>query len=602
MPKTTLPLRSVLRFQDTWNATSVFPDRAAWDTEYEHVQAQFPLFRAYQGTLSEGPTVLAEALDALFQLSIRVKKLFMYALVSARVDNTDQEAASLVGKAATLQGQLQATVAFVQPELLALGAQTLLQWTRSDARVAVYTHYLEDLLRQQTHVCSTGVETLLGLLSDPFDISYTTWRLLVNVETRFAPARSSTGEAFPVAQGTILSLLSSSDRQTRQTAWEHYQDGYLAVQKTLASNLDSRIKQNIFLARVRGYQSALEARLATDNLPREVYSNVIETCRRHLPIWHRYWALRKRVLGYETLHTYDLHFSLTTSQPSVPYTQAVEWMAESLQPLGSQYVAALRRGCLQERWADIYPNQGKGLGAFSTGCPGTYPFLVLNYTETLKALSTFAHELGHSMHSYLTWQTQPLVYTDYSIFAGEVASNFHQAMVRAYLLRTQPEREMQIGLLDEALNNFHRYCFLMPMLARLELEMYERVEHWESLTADLLKSLFADFLAEGYGKEVLIDVERDGITWATFGHLYMNFYAFRYITGIAGAHVLAQGVLASQPHAVERYLEFLRTGSARYPLDALQRAGVDLRTPEPIEKAFAVLTDYIGRLEHLTTS
>ena len=597
----TLPLRSELRLEDTWNAESVFPTIAAWETEYQQVQAQFPMFRAYEGRLHESPAVLADALDALFQLSTRVSKLGMYASISASVDTTNQAAASLSGRSDTLRGQMQAAVAFVQPEILKqIGADMLLQWASSDERLGVYMHYLEDLLRQQEHVRSAEVEELLGLLSDPFATSGTVWSVLTNAEMHFAPAQSSTGEEFPVAQGTIISLLPSQDRKVRQTAWEHYQDGYLAVQKTLASNLEGFIKQCIFFARARGYHSALEARLAVDNIPLEVYQNVVNTFRQHLPIWHRYWALRRRVLGYERLHTYDLPFSLTTNQPNVPYTQAVEWIAEGLQPLGAEYVATLRRGCLEDRWVDLYPNQGKTAGAYSSGTPGTHPFIVMSYSDSLKALSTLAHELGHSMHSHLAWQTQPLVYTDYSLFVAEVASNFHQALVRAHLLHTHTEPDFQIALLDEAFSNFHRYYFIMPLLARLELEIYARAERGESLTADLLNGLFAEFLAEGYGGEVTVDAERDGITWATFGHMYANFYVFQYTTGIAGAHALAQGVLSSQPQAVERYTEFLRTGGARYPLDALQQAGVDLRTPTPIETTFQVLDAYITKLEQLT--
>ncbi|HVU68553.1 MAG TPA: oligoendopeptidase F [Ktedonobacteraceae bacterium] len=600
MSQTALPPRSALRPEDTWNATSVFPDTAAWESEYQQIQAQLPDLGKYRGRLGASQVVLADALDLLFQLATRTRKLTMYAEVASSVDANDEEAASLVSKAASLSSLLQAAAAFVQPELLALDSARLLQWAGSDERLAVYTHYFENLLRLREHVRSPEVEELLGLLADPFATPYNVAGLLTNAELRFAPATSSSGEEFPVAQGTIVALLPSQDRQTRKSAWEHYQDGYLSIKKTLASNLEGQIKQYIFLARARGYRSALEARLDADHIPLEVYQHVVQTFRRHLPTWHRYWALRKRVLGYESLHTYDLVFPLTSNVPDVPYKQAVAWIAEGLRPMGESYVETLRRGCLEERWVDIYPNQGKGAGAFSTGTPGTHPFIVMSYSDSLKGMSTLAHELGHSMHSYLAWRTQPLVYSEYSLFVAEVASNFHQAMVRAHMLQTQSDPEVQIAILDEAMTNFHRYYFIMPLLARFELEMYERVERGESLTADLLNGLFADLLAEGYGEAVSVDRERDGITWATFGHMYANFYVFQYTTGIAGAHALAQGILSGQPQAVERYLDFLRTGGARYPLEALQLAGVDLRTPAPIETTFNVLSSYIERLEQLT--
>jgi oligoendopeptidase F len=561
-----------------------------------------PTLTQYQGKLNTGPAVLAEALDTVFTLAIRAQKLYFYASLSTSVDTTDQAAAALLSKVTTLQGQVQAARAFVRPELLAIGAETLRQWASSDAALATYSHYFEDLLRSQAHVRSAEVEELLGLVADPFATPNASTRVLTNAELHFASGTALDGKHVPVSHGSMVSLISDLDRQTRQTTWESYQDGYLALKKTLAKNLEGAVKQNVFLARARGYRSALEASLAPNNVPAEVYHNVIQTFRRNLPVWHRYWALRKRVSGYQTLHTYDLRYPLTTNLPHLSFKQAVDWISDGLQPLGSEYVEVLRRGCLEERWVDYHPNLGKTSGAFSSGCVGMHPFIVMSFDNSLKGMSTLAHELGHSMHSYLTWQTQPLVYSKYSLFVAEVASNFNQAMVRAHLLKTHPERDLQIALLDEAMSNFHRYYFTMPILARFELEMYQRVERGEALTADVLNGLFAEYLAEGYGDAVAVDAERDGITWATFPHMFMNFYVFQYNTGIAGAHALAHNVLTSQPEAVERYLEFLRTGGARYPLDALQRAGVDLSTPEPIETAFAVLEEYVARLEELTAT
>lgn len=599
MPKITLPPRSEIRQQDTWNATSVFPTLAAWETEYQQVQSQLPVLESYQGKLSQDSAMLVEALDTFFQITNRAEKLHIYAAISSSVDSTDQATAALASKSVSLTGKVRAAGAFIKPEILTISLETLHRWLREDARLAVYTHYFDDLLRQRAHVRSPEVEALLGLVSDPFATPALVSRILTIAEMPFSPAISSAGEEIPVAHGTLLPLLSDRDRETRRTAWENYADAYLSFQKTLASNLAGSVKQFLFLARAHGYSSALEASQAPNQIPVEVFHQTIQTFRKHQSVWHRYWALRRRVLGYEKLHTYDLRFSLNAQSPQVPYKQAVDWITEGLQPLGEEYVQALRRGCLQDRWVDLARNQGKSSGAFSSGCPGMHPFIVMGYSDSLQAMSTLAHETGHSMHSYLAWQTQPLVYSDYSLFVAEVASNFHQAMVRDYLLRNQPDRDFQIALLEEALSNFHRYYFTMPMLARLELAMYKHVESGESLTAALLNGWFAEFLAEGYGNEVTLDAARDGITWATFGHLYEPFYVYQYTTGIAGAHALAHKVLSGDPQAAEHYLDFLRAGHSQYPLDALKLAGVDLSTPEPVEMAFQVLAGYIERLERL---
>ncbi len=283
----------------------------------------------------------------------------------------------------------------------------------------------------------------------------------------------------------------------------------------------------------------------------------------------------------------------------MPYEQAVEWIAASLAPLGDEYVATLRRGCYDDRWVDVYPNQGKAAGAFSSGCQGMHPFIVMSYTDDALSMGTLTHELGHSMHSWQAWATQPRVYADYSLFAAEVASNFHQAMLRAYLLDQDISRDLKIAVIEEAMSNFHRYFLIMPTLAAFELEMHQRVERGEGLAADAMNDTLADLFAESYGDAAVVDRARDGIRWATFSHLYADYYVFQYATGISGANALARRVLSGGASAADDYLGFLRAGGSKYPLDALKSAGVDLSTPAPVETAFGVLSDLIERLDEL---
>jgi oligoendopeptidase F len=353
------------------------------------------------------------------------------------------------------------------------------------------------------------------------------------------------------------------------------------------------------MARARRYPSALEAAMDASNLPVAVFHNLVETFRRNLPTWHRYWRVRRQALGYDTLHSYDVKAPLTSKMPEVPFAQAIDWIGAGMRPLGDEYVAVLRRGVLEQRWVDIYPNQGKRMGAYSNGVAGTRPFILMSYNDDIFSMSTLAHELGHSMHSYYAWQTQPLVYGDYTTFVAEVASNFNQALVRAHLLETSHDPDFQIAVIEEAMSNFHRYFFVMPTLARFELEIHQRVERGEALTAETMIALMADLFQEGYGDEVEVDRERVGITWAQFStHMYSNFYVFQYATGISAAHALAAGVLAGRG-AADSYLAFLKAGGSLYPIDALKLAGVDMTSPAPVEATFATLASYVDRLSDL---
>ena len=605
MSEPRVPLRSEIPDRFKWNAPSVFESDDAWQAEFEAIVARLPDIERFKGRLGDGPTVLADALALIDELAERIGKVRVYASMNQAVDMRDQAATRRAGQAQALVARGQAATAYLEPELLAIGRETLLTWIACESsladepRLAHLAHRVDDLFRKQAHIRSAEVEELLGMLGDPFGGARSVAGLLTNADFKFEPARGNDGSTQPVTQGTLHKLLASPDREARRTAWEHYTDQYLAFKNTLAAALVTSLKQNAFDMRVRGHPSTLAASLFENNIPVEVFHNLIDVFRKNLPTWHRYWAVRRRALGLDDLHPYDVWAPLTGDPPHVPYEQAVEWICAGLAPMGEAYVAAVRRGCLEDRWVDVYPNQGKRAGAFSSGSYGTYPFIMMSYNDDLFSLSTLAHELGHSMHSFLTRQHQPIAYSRYSLFVAEVASNFHQAMVRAHLLATKPDRAFQIAAIEEAMSNFHRYFFVMPTLARFELETHQRIERGEGLTADDMIGLMADLFAEGYGQAVAVDRERVGITWATFGHLYVDYYVYQYATGISGANALARGILSGREGAVEDYLRFLQAGGSTYPLDALRMAGVDLTTPEPVEVAFGVLGELVERLEGL---
>lgn len=600
MPKT-VPVRSKIDEKFTWNAKSVFPSHEVWEREVDQILEDISFVKTYQGRLGEGPGVLLDALAAYEKLLARAQIAFMYAHFSYSVDTTNQRAAGMNIKAQGMYGQVASAVAFLQPEILQVGKTTLDEWMSQNEALAVYEHSFEDLFRRQAHVRSAEVEEILGLAGDPLSGPYNSTSMLTNADFKFKPIKDSKGKIIDIVQGNYDSqLMYLADRKARKAAYASYMDKYVDHKNTLASNLAHSIKANVFYMRTRRHESTLSAALFDLNVPTDVFHNLIDTFRKNLPVWYRYFEIRRKALGLRKLAYYDMWAPIVKRKVKIPYEKAVDLICESLAPLGREYVETVRKGCLEDRWVDVYPNQGKGHGAFSSGSQGTFPFIMMSYSDEVSSMSTLAHELGHSMHSYLTWKHQPFVYTNYSLFVAEVASNFHQAMLRGHLLNTVSDRNFQIALIEEAVGgNFFRYFFQMPTLARFELETHMRSERGEPLTADSMMDLMVDLFAEGFGPNFDMDRERVGMIWATFPHLFADYYVYAYATGISGAHALAGRILRGEPRAAEDYLGFLKSGSSDYSLRVLKRAGVDLATPQPVEETFAVMESYIDRLEKL---
>jgi oligoendopeptidase F len=593
--------RSEVAEQYTFDVSNIFPSLEAWKNAISGVSEQLPELARFEGHLGDSPAILADWFAASESVLSSANKIYIYAQLLHDVDTADQTATAMLDQASGLTSRVGAAVAFAEPELLAIDAATLDRWVQEDPRLAPYAHYFDRLQKKKEHVRSAEVEELLSQVEAPFASARRIHGTLTDADMRFEPARGSDGSTVEIAQGNIGALLTDADRELRRTAWENYADAHLAVQHTLANCLATGVRHDVFRMRARRYDSSLEASLGANNIPVEVFHNLIDTYKRNLPVWHRYWRMRRRALGYDALHVYDIKAPMTTSTIAVPFEQSVEWISQGMLPLGEEYVAAMRDGLLEQRWVDVYPNKGKRAGAYSSGTQGTNPFILMSYNDDIFSMSTLAHELGHSLHSYFTWRAQPQPYARYSLFVAAVASNFNQALVRSHLLNSNDDPQFQIAVLEEAMSNFHRYFFIMPTLARFELEIHERVERGEALTADSLNSLLTDLFRDGYGDEVVIDAERVGITWAQFPiHMYYNFYVYQYATGIAAAHALADQVLTGGDAARERYLAVLRAGGSVYPLDALKAAGVDMTTPAPVEQTFRVLESYVERLEQLT--
>ena len=596
-----------LRRQDapaasTWNAAAVYPDWAGWQADCDAALADLPQLAAFAGTLSSAEAVVRwlAAREAQWR---RVARLSTYARMARVVDMTDGEARRYFGQAQQLNARFGETVAFAEPELAARGA-LLLDWAAEQPALSVYRHYFDNLLRLAPHRRSGEVESLLSMLAEPFAGASATANELGNSDLKFADAVDSRGARHAVRQSTITPTgIQSPDRAHRRTAWESFCDGYLGLQNTFASAYITAVKQQVFMARARGFDSVLAMRLTPTNTPLSVFHNIIDTFQAHLPVWHRYWDVKRRLLGVDELHPYDIWAPVVDSAPPVPFAQAIDWIGDALAPLGRAYVDTMRRGSLEEGWVDWAPNVGKAQGAAASRRIDTPPFIFMSYDDTMMAVSVLAHELGHSMHAVLSDDAQPGLYCDYGAISStvtETASNFHQAMLAAHLQPAlQRDPRALLALLDAMMFNFHRYFFTMPTLARFEFEVYARAEQGKPLTAGILNDIMGSHFAAGYGETMKDDPQRTAITWAQFGHLFMPFYTFQYAVGITAANALAEQVRAGGQPASDRYLAMLAAGGSRYTMDLFSLAGLDMTSAAPVAQAFGVLDGIISQMEAL---
>jgi oligoendopeptidase F len=594
--------RYKVKKQQTWNSESVFTSQEQFDAEIKSIIESLPAVKNYQGHLIDSIDTFLNAMQAIDILDQRSSKVRVYANMSNAVDANDSAAAAMNSKAMSTLAQVGAAVSFLEPELLSIGEAELTQWVNEDPRMKLYEHFFADLFRKQAHVRSAEVEELMGMLRDPFQAVRMTAGAIANADFKFKSAKDSKGKKLELTQSTKNSLMHSSDRKARQTAWENYNDKYLEFKNTLAGNLAASIKSNVFNMKARKFNSSLEATLFNGDVPVEMFHNLLAIFQKNLPMWHKYWRIRRKALGVKVLHPYDIWAPLTIKKHKVSFETAVDWICEGLTPMGDEYVNTMRKGCLEDRWVDWAPNAGKREGAFSTRVPSdTHPFIMMSYTDDVGSMSTLSHELGHSIHAYYASRAQPMMYYLYPSIIAETASNFNQAMTRAHLLNTKKDKNFQIALLEEAMGNFHRYFFIMPTLACFELATHERAEKGQSLTADYMNNLMADLFSEGYGGEMNVDRDRVGITWGTFTtHLYIDYYSFQYAIGISAAHAIAKRVLDGVPGAAQDHINFLKAGSSMSPMDVYKTAGIDMTSTQPIEDAFAMLNEYIDRLGELT--
>ncbi len=596
------PPRSEIPLELTWNLETIFATDQAWEEAFTAVAAQLPALAACAGTLHQDGTTLYNALQLRDSVSQTLERMLVYANMRFHEDTRRTQYQALTDRAATLAAQFSAVIAFFVPEILAIDPATLATFFASTPDLALYQHQIDDITRARPHVRSAEVEQLLASMGELAAAPDRIFEMIDNADLpALFPQITSADGTIPLSLGNYLVLMRSQDREVRRQAFDGMHTTFKSMQNTIAATFSTQVKKNLIYARERRYDSAIAAALDAHNIPVSVYTNLTQAVEANLAPLHRYLRLRERVLGLPgDQHMYDLYVPLVANaEVEIPYELARHRVVGALSPLGQAYTEPLATG-LRSRWIDVMENEGKRGGAYSWGAFGTQPFILLNYQGQLDDLYTLAHELGHSMHSYFTRQAQPYPYADYTIFLAEIASTFNEALLTQYLLNVTTDRTLRTAVVNHYVDGFRATFYRQAMFASFEQTVHARAEAGESLTPELLRSIYKDLNDRYYGGAGGVQVdELIGWEWSRIPHFYSSFYVYQYATGIAASTALARAVLTEGKPAVDRYLRLLHSGSTNYSIDLLKDAGVDMTTPAPIEAAVAEFDRAVGELESL---
>ncbi|UFJ60515.1 oligoendopeptidase F [Anoxybacillus sediminis] len=594
----TLPKRSEIPAEYKWRLEDIYKSDADWENDVRKVKEMAEQIAAKKGTLSQGGQQLLDVLKLQDELLMTLDQVYVYARMRRDEDNTNSTYQALTDRATALSTQVYGAISYIQPEILAIPTEQLEAWINQVPGLDHYRILLDEITRFKPHTLSAEEEAILANVSEIASAPSKIYGMLNNADIKFPMITDENGEEVELTKGRYVQFMECKDRRVRKEAFEALYATYDKHRNTIAASLTSAVKADVFYARTRKYPSALYAALFADNVDISVYDNLIATIREHLPLMHRYIALRKKMLGVDELHMYDLYVPIVPEvEMKIPYQQAVETIKEALRPLGEDYGRVLAEG-FAGGWIDVYENQGKTSGAYSWGAYTTHPYVLMNYQDNVNNMFTLAHEMGHALHSYYSNQTQPYTYADYKIFVAEVASTLNEALLMHHLLQTTTDKKQRMYLINYYLEQFRTTVFRQTMFAEFEKTVHAKAEQDEPLTADSLSEIYRELNVAYHGPEMVVDSQID-LEWARVPHFYRNFYVYKYATGFSAATSLAKQILEEGQPAVERYLQFLKSGSSDYPLNLLKKAGVDMTSPQPIREALSVFAEMLTEMEQL---
>lgn len=582
-----------------WNIEAMIPDESIIDKTLEDVKAQASAYaKEFSGHLTESADTLLSAYKERDDIWRKLEKIYVYARMKRDENNADSTYQAMSDKCSAVIAAVSAATAFFTPELLEASDDIILGYIEENEALGEYEFAIKDTLRQKAHILTEAEENILAQMSEITGATNDIFTLLNNADIKFASITDEDGDEVEVTHGNYIKFMESHNRDVRKAAYNAMYDSYKELINTIATTYNYNTKTDVVGARIRKYDSARAAALSGDNIPAEVYDNLVSVVNDNLPAMHRYVELRKKLLGVDKLYMYDMYVPLIElPKTHVSYEEALDIMREALAPLGSEYIDKMNTG-ISQGWIDVYENKGKTSGAYSFGCYDSFPYILLNYTDTLKDVFTIVHEMGHSMHSRYTRDEQPYIYGSHSIFTAEVASTVNESLLMQHLLSTNDDIEMRKYLLNLHLEEFRTTLFRQTMFAEFEDITHKAIEAGQVLTAEWMCEQYEALNAKYYGAAVEKD-DTIKYEWARIPHFYNAFYVYKYATGYSAATAISDKILTEGKPAADSYIEFLKTGESDYPIELLKIAGVDMSSPEPIEKAMDTFNNLLDEFEKL---
>lgn len=593
-----LPKRSEVKEEYTWDLSAMFVSKEAWEEQLAVCQSLTGELEAFEGKVTASAKNLLTVLEKSADAEQKLELAFSYAerLFDQDQKNTAHQAMSQ--RMHTLYTDYSSRTAFIVPEILAADTDLLEQYLNEEPELALYRGQIQEIQRRKAHSLSAEMEKLVAMTGEMAQVPDQVFSIISNADMVYPQITDENGETVRLSHGNFVPLEESADRRVRKDAFENFYSVYKQFANTLAGLYNGQVKQQIFYAKARNYPSTLEAAVDANNVPSKVYYNLVETVNKNMDKMHRYVRLRKKCLGVDELHMYDIYTPMIADvAKKIPFEEAKETVLKALAPLGEDYVSKVKEG-FESRWLDVYENEGKRSGAYSAGAYGAHPYVLLNHNDTLDNMFTLAHEMGHAMHSYYSNENQPYIYAGYKIFVAEVASTCNEILLMEYLLANTEDQKERAYLLNHYLDSFKGTVYRQTMFAEYEMRSNAMVENGENLTAENLCALYLELNKKYYGPDMVSD-EEISYEWARIPHFYYNFYVYQYATSFSAAVAIAHEILEKGAPAVERYKEFLSGGCSKSPVELLKMVGINMEEATPIQNALDVFGEVLDEIETL---